>query len=178
MDRRALWKAEVHTHTHTHEDTNCTAIKGPHSKQCLVSFQQGALCSCQTSFFFFFFWVLCRHKHTPAEAKVKSCADLRCTYLLEIGTPFGFVKKSACQCKNNRSSLKRHISRLSPYSLSLCKAGKMIPIWGSLEQIRIVSTVGFYLFKQGRWIDNHHMPFWGPITQLCVKLENLFFSEP
>lgn len=68
----------------------------------------------------------------------------------------------------------RRISQLSQSSISLRKERKTIPIWGSLEQIRIVSTVGFYLFKRGRWIDNHHMPFWGPITQLCVKLENLF----
>lgn len=38
---------------------------------------------------------------------------------------------------------KRHSSWLSQYSLSLCKARKMIPIWSLLEQIRIVSTVGF-----------------------------------
>lgn len=31
---------------------------------------------------------------------------------------------------------------------ALCKARKTIPIWGSLEQIRIVSTVGFYLLNR------------------------------
>lgn len=94
-------------------------------------------------------------------------------HMLWIFTPLGFIKIPAVSAKTT-TARKSGISPLSQSFLSLCKEGKTISIWGSLEQIRIVSTVGFYLFKQGRWIDNHHMPFWGPITQLCVKLENLF----
>lgn len=108
------------------------------------------------------------------EAKVKSCTrtDLQCSYALNLTH-----RNACCQCKKtkqNNSSLKTQLPRLAQSSPGLCKARKTMPIWHSLEQIRIVSTVGFYLFKRGRWIDNHHMPFWGPITQLCVKLENLF----
>ncbi len=107
------------------------------------------------------------------KAKIKSCTrtNLQCSFAL-ILTPLGFIRIHAVNAKT--TAPKRRNSQCSQSTPSLCKARKTIPIWGSLEQIRIVSTVGFYLFKQGRWIDNHHMPFWGPITQLCVKLENLF----
>lgn len=106
--------------------------------------------------------------------RLKSCTrtDLQPSCALNL-TPLGFIKIHAVNAKTTASKRRSSPSSLQ-YSPSLCKARKTIPIWGSLEQIRIVSTVGFYLFKQGRWIDNHHMPFWGPITQLCVKLENLF----
>jgi len=57
----------------------------------------------------------------------------------------GFVKKKK---RRRKTAPKRHKSQLSQSSPSLCEAGKTIPIWGSLEQIRIVSTVGFYLLNR------------------------------
>lgn len=48
--------------------------------------------------------------------------------------------------------LKKTTTRTTPDFFNilqaLCKARKTMPIWGSLEQIRIVSTVGFYLLNR------------------------------
>lgn len=162
MHRRAQWKAEAHRQGQKmYETMGCVlSLKlfclANSTEQILIRGLKSTRSLCMVE-----------------KAKVKSCTrtDLQRSYALNL-TPLGFIKIHAVIAKT--TAPKRRNSPRSQSTPSLCKTRKTIPIWGSLEQIRIVSTVGFYLFKQGRWIDNHHMPFWGPITQLCVKLENLF----
>lgn len=81
------------------------------------------------------------------KAKVISSTrtDLQRSYALNL-TPLGFIKIHAVSAKT--TTPKRRNCRLSQSTPSLCKARKTIPIWGSLEQIRIVSTVGFYLLNR------------------------------